>query len=688
MQMSETIVRVADRTGLTTKAVQELGFVASQSGNTIEQITTALGQMQNRLASGDKSAIGAIQQLGLSMRALNELNPDEQFYAIGKAIASIEDPATRTQLAMDLFGRSGAAVLPTLIADMEKLRAAAPVMADATVRALDEAGDTLDWLGLKAKVAAAHVLNFFVDTARLAAGSEWVKLFGAAELPIAKFSRSMQEARLAAFDFSMRGAAPLELSMKDVDRISKELDKSTKALGTTTRKTAEDTMVFARALASVAIGAAAAVPKIAMLDGQLVGLGDSMQKALPWMGWEGETPEGNLISTPLDIMIAKLPTVSSGLGEVAAETEKASSQMTKWGNIAQMVLGSIAASGSKTASILAGLGTSMMAGYSQYGTSGLVAGGLMAGGSAIAASGGRGAGTLGGAAQGAAIGTMFMPGIGTAIGAGAGALYGFFTSGSKEWTDVKTARAQFEASFGGVDAMMAKIVEAYAAVGKTSAEADAAIHRLWDAKTVDQYQAAVQVLNDILEQSAKKSEEVAQRVDEAAAALEARLSPLQDAMAKLDEEYQSLAQEVAQEAPEEVMGVIEAQQRARMAQIEAEKTAIEAQMNVLRQSVEAEFAEPIVIPVKFEYLNPPGGFLPTESEYPTFAEGGIGNFGRGTLAMLHGREAIVPLDRPSRTGAMLAGNMMRGVEAKLDQLLVELPAAMARAARDSVLVRG
>jgi len=183
---ADALVRIHDRTGLTISDVQRLSFVADQSGNSIDELTSAIGQMQNRLASGDKSAVQAVKELGINFQTLISASPAEQMGLIAEAIGKIPDPATRTAIAMDLFGKSGTAILPTLTSQFNELAAAAPLMEESTVRALDRAGDALSrfWLGIK--VGGSEAIGKLIDV-----GSAFEKFaFWAAGMhaPVEKFN--------------------------------------------------------------------------------------------------------------------------------------------------------------------------------------------------------------------------------------------------------------------------------------------------------------------------------------------------------------------------------------------------------------------------------------------------------------------------------------------------------------------
>ena len=56
----------------------------------------------------------AYDRLGISVNELKELSPEEAFKKVAKELSEVEDPAKRTALAFDLFGKQGAAILPAL----------------------------------------------------------------------------------------------------------------------------------------------------------------------------------------------------------------------------------------------------------------------------------------------------------------------------------------------------------------------------------------------------------------------------------------------------------------------------------------------------------------------------------------------------------------------------------------------
>lgn len=165
-------------------------------------------------------------------------------------------------------------------------------------------------------------------------------------------------------------------------------------------------------------------------------------------------------------------------------------------------------------------------------------------------------------------------------------------------------------------------------------------------------------------------------IDEAS---QKKIGALKEQLGALDRELTSLRDFVANEAPEEVMGVMEMQARERIAQLENEKANIEQQIDELSNKLNTTFTEAaetgyqvfadqfgqgIHIPIYWEleaFPRPvpvPGsgssGLELPEWEIPNLNEGTHGMFpdwgNEGTIVRLHDREGVVPYDERGRMG--------------------------------------
>ncbi len=107
--------RMATKAGIGGGAMSELAYAAKLADVETSGLSIGLRKMQelvSQAGTGAKSATKVFQQLGLSLASIKRLSADEQLEAFADRLSSIKDPADRARFAVEIFGRSGADLLP------------------------------------------------------------------------------------------------------------------------------------------------------------------------------------------------------------------------------------------------------------------------------------------------------------------------------------------------------------------------------------------------------------------------------------------------------------------------------------------------------------------------------------------------------------------------------------------------
>ena len=205
------------------------------------------------------------------------------------------------------------------------------------------------------------------------------------------------------------------------------------------------------------------------------------------------------------------------------------------------------------------------------------------------------------------LGTM-LPGIGTAIGAFAGPLIEkLFSIGgpSKEELAgrdvVKSFESQLASSLTATQKLAAgnepwklttiAVRDAYLAAGKTAAEAEAAVKKLWDSSTqgAEASELAVLEIQAVMDQAAEKQKGLAAGTEAASTAQQDAIDKVKAKLDGLTQEYDQLYESIKDEAPEEVMGIVEQQTRARMEAIDKERKNTEDELKKLTEGITGGF---------------------------------------------------------------------------------------------------
>jgi hypothetical protein len=153
----------ANRTGISRKRFQELGFAAQLSGSSTEALAGALQKMNINVgaaAKGSKELTDMFVGLGIKLKNTDGSlkSTDQQFYMFVDRISKIKNPSLQAQAAVKIFGKSATELLPMIregTVGLDKMAAEAKrlgiVLSDDAVGAGEDFGDTLDTLAFAFK---------------------------------------------------------------------------------------------------------------------------------------------------------------------------------------------------------------------------------------------------------------------------------------------------------------------------------------------------------------------------------------------------------------------------------------------------------------------------------------------------------------------------------------------------------
>jgi hypothetical protein len=184
----DEMVKSAQKVGVTTETLSRLKYAADQSGVSFDGLQTGLKKLNKNLADVESGTTGAAKALR-SLGVKDGDSPEASLGKIAEAFANVPDSAKKTALAMEIFGKSGADLIPMLNAGADGLKELTDraqrlglVIDENTAKAAEKFNDSLSdvsaVLGAISKQITAGALPAFSNLAKtladsLAVSDEW-----------------------------------------------------------------------------------------------------------------------------------------------------------------------------------------------------------------------------------------------------------------------------------------------------------------------------------------------------------------------------------------------------------------------------------------------------------------------------------------------------------------------------------
>src|SRR5574340_581783 len=150
----DELLELSDKTGMSVEDLSLLKYAAERGETSLEGLANGVKFMQKALVeaqTGNEKAAASFRALGLDLEQIVQLPVKERLLLMADALKGVEDPALGSILALDVFGKSGADLLPLMMKGSEGIR---------------EMMTRGDELGLKMSTETAKQADEFNDSLR------------------------------------------------------------------------------------------------------------------------------------------------------------------------------------------------------------------------------------------------------------------------------------------------------------------------------------------------------------------------------------------------------------------------------------------------------------------------------------------------------------------------------------------
>lgn len=241
IDMGDNLNDLRTKTGIGVQALSDLKAAAEDGGSSFESLQVGLNKFSVNLTaakSGAKDAISAFQAAGVSLRDIRTKESGELLLQLSDRFAKLKDGPEKAALAVKIFGKSGAELIPVLNGGRDAIEGLGVQMSEDFVRQSDHFNDEMNRLkrttesfGVAILEKVLPSLNKLFDRINDGASalknntSLFEKLFKFAG---AAFSGSEEEVAKLAEEFGKDAAAAVEKEQKKRDEREAAISKQKK----------------------------------------------------------------------------------------------------------------------------------------------------------------------------------------------------------------------------------------------------------------------------------------------------------------------------------------------------------------------------------------------------------------------------------------------------------------------------